>query len=376
LTLECDVLVVGAGPAGTVAALRCAKQGLDTVLLEKNSRVGGHTKTKLDASADSELSKIMDEMGLKDENTVFISNWHPPSGNYFRLKSESPEYFFKRGPDSDSFEADTVAKAKAAGCQVYLNSKIEEITETDGKIESLTVKINGGVEIITSRVVVAADGGNSMFHRFVTKKTEDRKKIGYGVSGKDFSDKDSSNVYFDAELMKGGYFYLITGESGVSTACIVLDSKHLEQKAEEAFNVFISNHPEISERIGSDAAPFYGEGRIFDLNTLVRGNLVFVGEAAGLLDPFFGYGMTTAIVSAYYAGASITQALKEGDLNLLNKYDSLMKEKFNKRMSDMYQRVFESLINDDLDLISNLLTGISEKTDINLLLQELSGLSD
>ncbi|MFQ5888331.1 MAG: FAD-dependent oxidoreductase, partial [Candidatus Hydrothermarchaeales archaeon] len=64
MTIECDVLVVGAGPAGSVASLVCAKNGLDTILLEKNSVVGGHTKTKLDASADGELSSIIQELKL------------------------------------------------------------------------------------------------------------------------------------------------------------------------------------------------------------------------------------------------------------------------------------------------------------------------
>ena len=70
MTIECDVLVVGAGPAGSVVSLICAKNGLNTILLEKNTAVGSHTKTKLDASADGELSKIIEELNLKVE-TVF-----------------------------------------------------------------------------------------------------------------------------------------------------------------------------------------------------------------------------------------------------------------------------------------------------------------
>ena len=48
MIIECDVLVVGAGPAGSVAALYSSKQGLNTVLIERNNRVGAHTNTRID----------------------------------------------------------------------------------------------------------------------------------------------------------------------------------------------------------------------------------------------------------------------------------------------------------------------------------------
>ncbi len=49
---ECDVLVVGAGPAGSVAALYCSKQGLNTALIERANKIGAHTNTRIDSSTD------------------------------------------------------------------------------------------------------------------------------------------------------------------------------------------------------------------------------------------------------------------------------------------------------------------------------------
>ena len=65
MIIECDVLVVGAGPAGSVAALYSSKQGLNTILIERNNRVGAHTNTKIDSSPDFELTEIINEIGLK-----------------------------------------------------------------------------------------------------------------------------------------------------------------------------------------------------------------------------------------------------------------------------------------------------------------------
>lgn len=40
IEIECDVLVVGAGPASSVAALYCSKHGLKTVLIERDDKIG------------------------------------------------------------------------------------------------------------------------------------------------------------------------------------------------------------------------------------------------------------------------------------------------------------------------------------------------
>jgi len=47
-----------------------------------------------------------------------------------------------------------------------------------------------------------------------------------------------------------------------------------------------------------------------------------VGDAAGLIDPFLGYGMMPAIVSAYYAGKHSVNAVNNQDYSLLNSYDT------------------------------------------------------
>ncbi len=371
MAIECDVLVVGAGPAGSVAAFVCAKYGLDTILIEKNSDIGGHTSTKLDASSDEELSRIIDELMLKTENKVYTSRWYPPSGNYFLLRSGSPEYFFKRGPDDDSFEVSTTDQVEESGCRIHLGTNIEKIKRVGGRIDSLLLKKGGEKIRIKPKILVAADGGNSMFHRFVHKRWGNRKKVGYGCSGRYFSDIESSDIYFDAELMRGGYFYLITGGSGISSACIVLDSFNMKKSARYYFDKFLKKNKEVAKKIKSPANYFGGEGRIFELDKCVNKNLIFVGDAAGLLDPFFGYGMASAIVSGYYAGNYIKIALEE-NLALLEGYNSKIRGKFDKRLSYLYQKLFESLKNDDLELIAEFLNELDKRVEIDTILRQLS----
>ena len=132
MVIECDVLVVGAGPAGSVAALYSSKQGLKTFLVERNHKIGAHINTRIDSSLDFGLTKIIKELNLKTENLVYKSTWHSPSGASFTLHSTIGEYYFKRGPDSESFESSTVNSAIKNGCTLFLNVIIEKINR-EGK---------------------------------------------------------------------------------------------------------------------------------------------------------------------------------------------------------------------------------------------------
>jgi len=217
MAIECDVLVVGAGVAGSVAALSCSKNGLNTVLVEKNSKVGAVTKTKIDSSTDIGLTKIIKELKLETKNFVRKSKWHAPSGNFFLLNSKIGEYYFKRGAEKDSFECSTVEKAIAKGCNLLLKSKPLKI----GNKEVLIGK-EGKKIIVKPEIIIAADGCNSFFHKYVKIRPEG-EFLGFGVTGKNFCSKDTSEIYFNAELIPGGYFYIVTCKDGTSSAAIVID---------------------------------------------------------------------------------------------------------------------------------------------------------
>ena len=62
MTIECDVLVVGGGPAGIVASLSLAKKNIDAILLEKRAEVGAHTNTKIDITPQEGLEEMNREL--------------------------------------------------------------------------------------------------------------------------------------------------------------------------------------------------------------------------------------------------------------------------------------------------------------------------
>ena len=371
MVMECDVLVVGGGPAGLVAALYSSKQGLNTVLIERNNRIGAHTNTRIDSSPDFGLTEIVKEIGLKTENLVYKSKWHSPSGSSFTLHSKTGEYYFKRGSDPDSFEFSTVSKAIKNGCMLFGGAAVEEINKDDGRFDEVT--ISQGVEkiVIKPGIIIAADGGDSIFHKYVNKRFVNKNRVAHGVTGKDFIQSDTSEIFFDAELAPGGYFYIVTSLSGISSAGIVLDSDKMQKSANDYFYEYLNKNPEIAGKLNPITNNFVGGGKMFDLDTYQKKNLLFVGDAAGLIDPFLGYGMMPAIVSAYYAGKHSVNVVNNKDYSLLNGYDTEIKQRFTKRLPLLYRKVFNSFDNEDFELLIEMLEGLQSKIDIDGLLHQL-----
>jgi len=370
--IECDVLVVGAGPAGSVAALYSSIQGLNTVLIERNNKIGAHTNTRIDSSPDFGLTEIVKEIELKTENLVYKSKWHSPSGSSFTLHSKIGEYYFKRGSAPDSFEYSTVYNSMKYGCEFISDANLKSVNKDkkDKRCINEVVVSQGPHEImIKPKIIIDATGVNSPFHRFLHIPKRDYKKgVIFGMNGKDFVSSDTSEIYFDAELLKGGYFYMVTAKNGFSSAAVVLDSSKMRKPAEKYFYEYLRRNTEVAEKIKSVDGSFYGGANLLKLPEHLYQNVLFAGDAAGLIDPQMGYGMLPAIASGYYAGKYSVEAIKEGDYEALKKYEREVKKRFNKRMSYVFRRIFESLDNKDLDMLIKMANEVGDRTDVDNLI--------
>ena len=138
------------------------------------------------------------------------------------------------------------------------------------------------------------------------------------------------------------------------------------------FYDFISKKPTIADKIKSSTNKFAGEGHLFKLHQHTHDNLLLVGGAAGLIDPLMGYGMMPAIVSGYYAGEYSADVLKTENYEALKKYEQEVRKRFNRRMSYVYHRIFESLDNKDLDMLIKMANELEARTDVDDLMNHLS----
>jgi digeranylgeranylglycerophospholipid reductase len=371
--LDCDVLVVGAGPAGSVAALYCSRHGLKTVLIEKNTGIGQNASTRIDSSPDVGLTKIVKELDLKTENLVFTSKWYSPDGSSFTLHSKLGEYYFKRGPDPDSFECSTVNQAVKTGCMLLEGASIVAINRFNRGFEEVIIAQGKERTAIKPKLIIAADGEKSLFHQYVTKQFINQNRVAYGVTGTAFGQVGISEIYFDAELAPGGYFYHVTSPNGYSSAGIVINSNRMEHDLEHYFYAFVSKHSDILPcEIVSSSQKFTGERRLFTLDQHYHENMLVAGDAAGVIDPLMVYGMMPAIVTGYFAGLYSVEAIKKGHYQELGNYEQNLRTFVIRRRNYIYTRLFESFDNKDFDSIIKLANDLGKRTNVDDLINELS----
>ena len=155
---EYDIIVVGAGPAGSAAAEKCARYGLNTLLLEKE-------KLPRDKPCGGMIGKISIDY-LTEIYGQEIKKFVERKTDFLKLHFNNkqiadkklPAYMFSR-KKLDYF---ITSKAIEAGAEVIDNCKIDDIETYKDK-----VIIKGENNIFSSKIVIGADGVNGI----VSKKT-------------------------------------------------------------------------------------------------------------------------------------------------------------------------------------------------------------
>jgi len=358
MSIKCDVLVVGGGPAGAVASLNLAKKNIDVVLVEKNSNIGSHTNVKIDVTPQDTIDNIIKELKLKHNGIGKKSVWYSPNGKKFLMESEVGEYYFKRGSDEDSFEKITINSALDYNCNLVNNVNIKDMRKEK---ETYITNLDNGQKI-KSKYLIGADGNNSIVRNIFLGISVGKELFAYGISSYDFDiDHGTSSVFFDADMIPGGYIYLVKGNTGLSSAGIVLDPSKINQKPEKIFEKFFQNNKEFGNKIkGEKITKFCGMGCIGVLNNLQVEKLFFVGDAGRLASPLFGYGMKAAILSGYLASNTIINSINTSYKNIEN-YDKNCKELLKLQLSKSIAKSWERLENNDLDLLFNIFRKVYEK---------------
>lgn len=354
MNVKCDVLVIGAGPAGLIASDILSKKGYKLILIEKKENLDDLI-TKYDITEGHRISNILQELNIKEHKKSNISEWLSPS-NKFILDSSIEDLYFKRGSTKDSLEKQIYSKLQNNQVQCMLNSSINSISKTDNTIESISITSNDNEYTISSENIIICDGADSEMR----KKLEIPEEIFahfYGTGIIIETEKDNyiphAKIYFDKEYAPGGYVY--SGSVGNETFyCIVYDKGAIDTlDSSEKLNQFIKeNHKETIK----SQSYFTGNG-ISGIIENKYHNVYFLGGAALLNDPFLGYGLNYAIESAYIAA----NAIFNNDPSIYDEYLTNIQHIFKEMVS--IRDIWRKADNDFFDLLLDVLKG--EKTTDN-----------
>lgn len=299
-----DIIVVGAGPGGSLASKLCAKAGFRTLLLEKKKLPRDKVCSGMVMGAWAK-NLIQEHFGTIPEQ--ILTTPKNLSGNMFHIPGIPPKSLEWHTPiawrrDLDSWLTE---KAVAEGVEVWDRTRLRSILNADGKVKILIERGNESIELVCSHMI-GADGASSrtrksLFPNLSVKYTTPIRECYMGALD---LEKDYIHWFFPKlkprprfNVNHKGDMFLIEG-SGIKELRSDIDTI----LAQYGFD------PD-SKPIWKDGCvePILHEDLISGAFVPAQGNVLLVGDAAGLILPITFEGIGTALKSGKLAAEAIKE---------------------------------------------------------------------
>jgi menaquinone-9 beta-reductase len=314
-----DVVIVGAGPAGSSCAIALAASGLKIALLDK----AGFPRDKI--CGDALNIDVVNQLGYMDEKLAaafaqlsaktasYGINVFSAAGDAFAIplyhnKVKSCGYVMKRY-EFDNFLYQ-YAKAQP-GIQCFEHCTVKEVVQAHN-----SVTITTGAMQWQAKMVIGADGAHSIVAKTLAKQRMEKEHYSaglrqyyQGVTG--FHDDNLIELHFLKETAPG-YFWIFPLPGGMANIGIGMNSAEVARKKlnlRQLLQTIITTNPQMKERF-RNATPLetvkgYGLPLGGKKRPLSGDHFLLTGDAAALIDPFSGEGIGNAVRSGRIAAAHI-----------------------------------------------------------------------
>lgn len=333
-TKKRDIVVVGAGPAGSVTAKTAAEHGLDVLLIERHPEIGVPVKCAegLNIKEIKALVKL-DKQWICTEPTD--ANFYSPDGSCVTLSSTYNGYILNRS----IFDKSLANEAELAGADIQVNTHVTGLIKARDQIKGVQTRNNGNDYRILADIVVGADGVGSQIGRMAGIDTRLPKEdicicTQYFMCGVEV-DEHSVNFYFGNEVAPGGYAWAFPKGNGCANIGLGIRG-NFSKKGHRPLD-YLKEFVKREFPKGDVISKLYGavpvSGPVYET---VSDGLILVGDAARQVDPATGGGISYAIQAGAIAGEVISEAKEEGDYSKKNlmKYEKRWKRSFGKQLKN------------------------------------------
>tara|TARA_B100000029_G_scaffold222301_2_gene220086 strand:- start:14848 stop:16062 length:1215 start_codon:yes stop_codon:yes gene_type:complete len=344
-----DVVIVGAGPAGTTAALYAHRLGLKCILLDKavfpRDKICGDALSGKCVRIMRDLD-ILDEVGQLEGSEINRITFGSPKNKKF-------DVHLKGTSTNDNITTGFVIPREIF--DNYLFEKADEVTETRQgfSVKDLIIENdhvvgvkgktkNGNEEELRAPIVMGCDGYNSIVARKLGLYEMDMKHTSVaircyyeGVKGL----TDQIELHYVKEV-NPGYLWLFPAGDGRANIGIGLSKSDAKKENRTLRQVLdeITQTDYFKDRFADAKRLERPVGWNLPLGSLHRKNhgngYMLLGDAAGLIDPFTGEGIGNAMVSAKYAMEIAEKSKESGDYSKIafSEYDQLLWDEIGKEL--------------------------------------------
>jgi len=318
MIIETDVLVIGAGPAGSTAAKHAANGGAKVLLMDKKSEIG----------APKRCAEGVSNGGLESLGIEHNPRWITRELDGVRLIAPDGTNVWLTSDKVDLPEAGCILERKIFDKYMAMDAgragaeiKIKTLATSMERVEEgflVDADCMGEKFQIHAKIVIAADGPESRVARWAGLKTAVKPKdmesaAQFEMAGVEMEDNNCIEFYFGS-VAPGGYAWIFPKGDDIANVGLGVLTTNTDKTAYEHLLEFVKNCPAtqnaqpVELNVGGD--PVGGMPK-----KLVTDNLMVVGDAAGQVNPLTGGGIISGMTGGMIAGKVAAEAINEGDLS-------------------------------------------------------------
>ena len=336
-----DVIICGAGPAGSTCALGLFDAGLNVALLDKQSfprekicgdAYGGYTYKILNTISPKFGEKLI---ALKQGAMIKRAKFVSPKKHVVEIRLKG---FFSSLPRTvfDNFLLQMVKEETQT--TIFENTTAQKVSIEKDHV--LVITHNG--KELKAKMVIGCDGAHSVVQSALTKTRDTLTETYPGIRAYYKNVKgvepDCLEIHFHEKIPKG-YFWIFPSTDGLTNVGIAANKKMLtkhEVNMRKEFHRLMTEAPQFKDRFAD--AELVGEEKgwsipigYFDSKLNISGERILLcGDAAALVEPATGEGIGPAMSSGRYAAWQIKKCFKQNNFSagFMKTYDTDIRKKY------------------------------------------------
>jgi digeranylgeranylglycerophospholipid reductase len=316
---EYDIVVVGAGPAGSMTAKWAAKGGARVLIIEKRQEIGSPVRCGEGISR-----SWLDSVGIKlDAKSVARevkgAKIVAPNGSSFYLSEKMAGNEVGIVLERVFFDKLLARDAVKAGADLMLKTSAVKLLKTGDKVTGVKIKSWGETKDIKCGCVVGADGYESQVGRWAGINTS--------LAPRDITSCFQyrlTNINHEADYCEfvlgskapGGYIWIFPKNEDTANVGIGMQLTKLKDPADvkKYLDKYIQNDPRLKK--GRPLELVSGAVSICaPIDKAIGSGILLVGDAARQIDPITGGGISNSCKAAKVAGEVLARATREKDFS-------------------------------------------------------------
>jgi len=335
-----DVVIIGAGPVGSYAALNLAKLGINAAVFEEHPQIGypSHCAGHLSIRSLSSMGLYPLPSGIV-ENTFRTANFYSSNGTKFSVHLTRPVTVALNRSRFDEYLANL---AEAAAARFILSSRVQSLIVNDGFVKGVVARQNGEKYAqVASKITVDAEGVSSTLLKQAGLMGLKPGGLVFAVEAEVENmrdvELDAVEVYLGRAYASGFYAWLIPKLDG--TAKVGLGTN--KGNPRDCLRALMTKHPAASRQLGDakitrisyHAIPLCGP-----INRAYSNGFLAVGDCASQVKPTTGGGVVFGLTCAKIAAETASEALRQGNVS------SNALQAYQKRFSDLLSFDFNVML--------------------------------